>query len=58
MVLVEELEPFFRFMEVHESKTRMILDELQQKELIQSKSQLFLLEDKSWEHVTAPVLYF
>lgn len=50
-MIQEELTDFFQFFEIDNSRADKICKYLESKQLVASKSQLFLLEDKSWKHV-------
>lgn len=51
MTLLEELQPFFDYMELDPIKARIIIRELEEQEHINTRQQLFLLEGKSWKHI-------
>lgn len=51
MELYAELRSFFEYFEVDEEKARSFCSELNSDEMITSKHQLFLLDNKSWKNV-------
>lgn len=51
MTLAEDLQPFFDYIELLPAKAQLVVNDLEEKEQIRTKHQLFLLDDKSWKNI-------